>query len=279
MQFCIVTGISGAGKSQAVACLEDLGFFCVDNLPVALLPEFSELCRASRLSRVALGIDAREGVFLKGLRNALTSLKRDGIRPHLLFLDAKDSVILRRYAETRRKHPLGRNPAEGLQRERRMMRELKAASDKILDTTNMTRGGLKHAISALFSAPGTDKLTVSVVSFGYKHGLPLDADLVMDVRFLPNPNDEPRLRMLSGKSPKVSGHVLKSPLTRTFLRRYCNFLEYLLPKFQAEGKSYLTVAVGCTGGRHRSVVIAERLSNFFRQKGLAARVAHRDLNK
>lgn len=279
MQFCIVTGISGAGKSQAVACLEDLGFFCVDNLPVALLPEFSELCRTSHLSRVALGIDAREGVFLKGLRNALTSLKRDGIRPQLLFLDAKDSVILQRYAETRRKHPLGRNPSEGLRRERKMMRELKATSDRILDTTTLTRGGLKRAIASLFSAPGTGKLTVSIISFGYKHGLPLDADMVMDVRFLPNPNYEPRLKMLSGKSPKVSRFVLKHPLTRTFLRRWLNFLEYLTPKFQAEGKSYLTVAVGCTGGRHRSVVIAERLADFFRRKGLLTRVVHRDLNK
>jgi UPF0042 nucleotide-binding protein len=282
MEFLIITGLSGAGKSLATHTLEDLGFFCVDNLPPALIPKFAEIIKESegRIRRVALVIDIRGGEFFDALGTALASLDASGIRFQIVFLDASDEILVRRYEETRRKHPLGGSVLDGIRAERRRLQPLKEHAHKIIDTSTLTATELKQELADSFlRGDGRRTLTVSVTTFGYKYGIPLDADLVFDVRFLPNPYYQEALRSLPGSSPEVREFMLGFEQTVEFQRRLHDMLGYLLPQFTAEGKSHLTVAVGCTGGKHRSVVIGEALAQFLSGAGYAVRVKHRDVRK
>ncbi len=282
IEFLIITGLSGAGKTQAMHTLEDLGFFCVDNLPPALIPKFAEIIKESlgRIRRVALVIDARGGEFFDTLGSALADLEASGIRYQIVFLDASDEILVRRFEETRRKHPLGDSILDGIRVERQRLQPLKEQADKIIDTSRLTATELKHELADTFLATdGRRALTVTITTFGYKYGIPIDADLVFDVRFLPNPYYVEGFRALPGNSPEVRAFVLGFEQTVEFQRRLHELLAYLLPQFTAEGKSHLTIAVGCTGGKHRSVVIGDDLARFLSEKGYAVRVKHRDVGK
>ena len=282
MEFLIITGLSGAGKSLAIQSLEDLGFFCVDNLPPALIPKFAEIIKESqgRIRRVALVIDIRGGEFFDALGAALANLDASGIRFQILFLDASDEILVRRFEETRRKHPLGGSVLDGIREERRRLQPLKERANRIIDTSTLTAREFKQELAdAFLRADGRRALTVNVISFGYKYGIPLDADLVFDVRFLPNPYYVEALRALPGSSPEVREFVLRSEQTVEFQRKLHDMLSFLLPQFTAEGKTHLTIAIGCTGGKHRSVVVAEDLARYLGVGGYTARVKHRDVKK
>jgi UPF0042 nucleotide-binding protein len=282
-RFVILTGLSGAGKSHAIRTLEDLGYFCVDNLPLALIPTFADLTAGSHreIRRAAVVVDIRGGKELSGFPAMYRRLKRRrDLRVALIFLEADERVLLRRFSETRRPHPLapGRSAAEGLHEERRQLRAIRALADRIVDTSRLSVHELRRAILGLArGAAPVAPLTVNVLSFGFKHGLPPDADLVFDVRFLPNPHFVPVLRPLTGLNPRVARYVTRTPAARRFLRLTTALLRFLLPEYIAEGKSYLTIAIGCTGGRHRSIAIAESLrKRLKRVPGVALRVRHRD---
>jgi UPF0042 nucleotide-binding protein len=282
VEFLIITGLSGAGKSLAIHSLEDLGFFCVDNLPPALVPTFAEIIRESqgRIRRVALVIDVRGGEFFDALGEALSALGAMGIRFQILFLDASDEVLVRRFEETRRKHPLGVSILDGIRAERKRLEPVKERAHKIIDTSTLSVREVKEELAEAFLQPdGERTLTVGVTTFGYKYGIPLDADLVFDVRFLPNPHYVESLRGRPGNSPEVREFVLRWDQTREFQRRLHDLVGYLLPQFTAEGKTHLTIAIGCTGGKHRSVVIGEDLARFLRTSGYAVRIKHRDVRK
>ncbi|HEX4836783.1 MAG TPA: RNase adapter RapZ [bacterium] len=282
VEFLIVTGLSGAGKTMATHSLEDLGFFCVDNLPPALLPKFAEIIRESqgRIRRVALVIDIRGGEFFNALDAALAALEAIGVPFQILFLDASDEVLVRRFEETRRKHPLGGSVLDGIRSERKRLQPVKERAHKIIDTTSLTVRDLKAELAEAFLTAGRERtLTVSVVSFGYKYGIPLDADLVFDVRFLPNPHYVEALRSLPGNSPAIREFVLRWDQTREFQQRLHDLVGYLLPQYTAEGKTHLTIAIGCTGGKHRSVVIGEDLARFLRSARFETRLKHRDVKK
>jgi UPF0042 nucleotide-binding protein len=281
--FTIVTGLSGAGRSEAARSLEDLGYFVVDNLPPTLLPKMAELAeRPGGPGRLAAVVDARGGVFFGELSKALEELQQKSIPYRIVYLEASDDDLVKRYEATRRRHPLA--PAdrvvEGIRKERLMMESLREEADLILDTTGLTPHDLRSKIRDAFadSAPEAG-LRVSVISFGYKHGTPRDADLVIDCRFLPNPHWVDELRPLPGTDDRVKTYVKGQQTYREFMRRLRALLGYMIPGFVAEGKSYLTVAIGCTGGRHRSVVIGDELAGFFRDKGLPVVVEHRDLDR
>jgi UPF0042 nucleotide-binding protein len=282
--FTIITGLSGAGRSEAAKALEDLGYFVVDNLPPALLPKLAELAArpGGPGGRVAVVVDARGGVFFGELSKALEDLDGVGIPYRILFLEASDEELVNRYEATRHRHPLA--PAdrvvEGIRKERLMMEGLRGEADLIIDTTGMGPHELRQRLREAFSdLPPEQGLQVSLVSFGFKYGTPRDADLVLDVRFLPNPHWVDELRPLPGTDPRVRTYVRGQQTYREFMRRLRALLGFMVPGFVAEGKSYLTVAVGCTGGRHRSVVVVEDLAAFFRDKGLSATVMHRDLDR
>ncbi len=283
MQFVIITGLSGAGKSTAVHVFEDMGYFCVDNLPPALVPRFAELVSRSRgrVDRVAVVMDIRSGEFFDEIEEALRTLDERHLPYRILFLDASDEVLVRRFKETRRKHPLA--PAgsvlEGIQAERRRLRALRERAHKIVDTSTLTPQALRAELQAEFGPGAEGALTITVLSFGYKHGLPMDADLVFDVRFLPNPHYLPELRPFPGTHPDVRAYVLSSPEAQTFRRQLLEMVSFLLPHFIREGKSHLVVAIGCTGGRHRSVVFAEELGGSLREQGYTVRIHHRDLDR
>ncbi len=284
IQFLIITGLSGAGKSNAMKVFEDLGFFCVDNLPPALLPKFAELCLQSdgRVRKAALAIDVRGGEFFDELFTALAQLEEMGFDSEILFLEAADDVLVRRFEETRRKHPLGQagGVLEGIRAERRRLQAVKEQADKIIDTSTLSVRDLREEILGSFVRGEHEKtLTVSVVSFGYKYGIPLDADLVFDVRFLPNPHYDEALRPLPGSSEEVRRFVLEQDATKEFMSRLTEMMVYLLPQFVAEGKAHLTVALGCTGGKHRSVVLGDELTRYLRGHGYKVRVRHRDVRK
>ncbi len=284
IQFLIITGLSGAGKSYAMKVFEDLGFFCVDNLPPALLPKFAELCLQSdgRVTKAALAIDVRGGEFFDDLFAALAQLEEMGFDYEILFLEAADDILVRRFEETRRKHPLGRagGVLEGIRAERRRLQAVKEQADKIIDTSTLTVRDLREEILGTFVRGEQEKtLTVIVVSFGYKFGIPLDADLVFDVRFLPNPHYDEALRPLPGSSEEVRRFVLGKDATREFMTRLTEMMDFLLPQFIAEGKAHLTVALGCTGGKHRSVVLGTELTRYLRHQGYKVRVRHRDVKK
>jgi RNase adapter protein RapZ len=279
----IITGLSGAGRSEAARCLEDLGYFVVDNLPPALLPKMAELgSRPGGPGRVAIVLDVRGGVFFGELSKALTQLADLSVPARILFLEASDQDLVNRYESTRRRHPLA--PAdrvvEGIRKERTMMEGLRGEADLIIDTSGLTPHELRDRIRDAFAeVPPEQSLQVSLVSFGYKYGAPRDADLVIDCRFLPNPHWVDDLRPLPGTDERVKTYVKGQQTYREFMRRLRSLLGFTLPGYLAEGKSYLTIAIGCTGGRHRSVVIAEDLAQFFRDNGLTPSVDHRDVDR
>ena len=281
-QLVILTGLSGSGKGSVLNTFEDLGFYCVDNLPVALIPKFAELYAEGQgeASRAALLVDAREGERIEELPGIFRQLKNK--HPvTLMFVEASDDALQRRFSETRRPHPLahGGSVLQGIREERKRMAPIRRLADIVIDTTKFNVHELRQLIIERFEKAGRRPLLVSVVSFGFRYGIPADADLVFDVRFLPNPHFVPRLRPYSGKDGRVARYIRSFPQTGEFLRRTESLLAYLIPHYIQEGKSYLTIAVGCTGGRHRSVALAEALRNALQRKGYSAKVVHRDLDK
>ncbi|NLK52162.1 MAG: RNase adapter RapZ [Syntrophomonadaceae bacterium] len=282
LQIVIITGLSGAGKSQAVHCMEDLGYYCVDNLPPGLLPKFIELCAQSegKITRVGLVIDIRGGRFFDSLFEALDALDQQGLEYEILFLEAADDILVRRYKESRRRHPLsplGRI-LESIALERQRLAELRGRANKVIDTSNLSVQELRKQINDLYGSRSTDsQLTLSITSFGYKYGIPMDADLVMDVRFLPNPYYVEDLRELSGLDEPVREFVLSQKETRSFLGQYIQLLQFLIPRYIGEGKTHLGIAIGCTGGRHRSVVLSTEISRILLETGYPSLVKHRDL--
>ncbi len=281
--FVIVTGMSGAGKSYAIKCLEDMGFYCVDNLPTTLIPTFADLVARSgqKIHRVALGVDIREGEYLPHLLDALGELRARGHTVEILFLEASDETLVRRYHETRRRHPLGgEHVHDAIRAERRTLAHMREIADRIVDTSALTVHRFKDLLIELYGTPRTRPgLAISLVSFGFKHGIPIDADLVFDVRFLPNPHFVEHLRPLDGRDARVREFILAHPESQELLKRLQELLGFLLPAYQREGKAYLTVAVGCTGGRHRSVAFVEELRAFMELQGFAPTVVHRDLDR
>jgi len=280
--FVIVTGLSGAGRSEAARCLEDLGYFVVDNLPPALIGKMAELAAGTGgPERVAIVADVRGGVFFSELSKGLEELKSLKIPYRILYLEASDGDLVNRFEATRRRHPLAAgNVADGIHREREMMEVLRGDADLIIDTSGLTPHELRDRVREAFSlAPPEAGLQVSIVSFGYKYGIPRDADLVLDVRFLPNPYWVQKLRALPGTDQRVRGYVHAQKPYGEFMKRLRALLEFTVPGYVAEGKSYLAIGVGCTGGRHRSVVVAEELGMFFMKKGMPVTVEHRDLHR
>lgn len=282
-QLVIITGMSGAGKTVAVQSFEDLGFFCVDNLPPALLPKFLELMKdpKNNIQKVALVMDLRGREFFDTLFEALDRLSReDGLNEHILFLDAENQSLVSRYKETRRSHPLAPDglPMEGIQQERLMLDELRGRAQQIIDTTTLKPRELRERILESYAEKTQQVFSVQVVSFGFKYGLPIDADLVFDVRFLPNPHYVEQMRPLTGLDEEVSKYVFKWTETNQFLEKLFDLLGYMLPQYKREGKSQLVIAIGCTGGQHRSVAIAEHIANHF-SRDYVAHVTHRDVDK
>jgi UPF0042 nucleotide-binding protein len=282
-RFIVITGMSGAGKSQAIRALEDLGFYCVDNLPITLIPAFADLTLSGEgdARRAAVVVDVREGRALTTFPAVFRRLKqRFGGAIRLVFLEAGDTPILRRFSETRRPHPLatGRSVAEAIGEERRVLQSIRRLADQILDTSSLNVHELRRRILAWVGGSGkATRMAVTVVSFGFRRGVPPEADLVFDVRFLPNPHFVAALRPWTGRNPRVARYVLRAASARRFLKLTAALLQFLLPQYVAEGKTYLTVAIGCTGGRHRSVAIAEALGQRLkRTKGVELRISHRD---
>jgi RNase adapter protein RapZ len=282
INLLIITGMSGAGKTVAVQSLEDLGFFCVDNLPPVLIPKFAELIEQSggRIKKVALVIDLRGREFFDTLSEALTKLEEmEYINHQILFLDASDQVLVQRYKETRRRHPLAPDglPLDGILAERKMLEELKGRANLSIDTSQLKLAQLKEKISYYFSTMHS-QMTVNIISFGFKYGIPIDADLVFDVRFLPNPHYIETLRPMTGLDDDVSDYVFQWEETKQFVERLTDFVKYTLPHYQREGKSQLVIGIGCTGGKHRSVSIAEFLGKTFKGD-YVTRVSHRDIER
>jgi UPF0042 nucleotide-binding protein len=281
-QLVILTGLSGSGKTTVLRAFEDMGFYCVDNLPVELIPIFAELHAAGEgdFARAALLVDAREGAQLAKLPALLKHLRRQ-YPIALVFIDAGEDALLRRYSETRRPHPLGKDLSvrESLSHERKLMEPIRKLADAVIDTSKFNVHELRHFITERFRNPEKRPMLVSLVSFGYRYGVPTDADLVFDVRFLPNPHFIPKLRKYTGQDPKVRQYIRSFPQTGEFLRRIESLLVYLIPHYIGEGKSYLTIAFGCTGGRHRSVMMAESVSAAFSKRGYSTKVVHRDIDK
>ena len=281
-QLVILTGLSGSGKSTVLKAFEDMGFYCVDNLPVELIPIFAELHSVGEgdFARAALLVDAREGAQLQKLPALLKHLRKD--HPiTLVFIDASDDALLRRYSETRRPHPLGKELSvrESLRHERDIMEPIRQLADVVIDSTHFNVHELRTFITERFKSPDKRPMLVGLVSFGYKYGVPSDSDLVFDVRFLPNPHFVPGLRRYTGKDPKVRKYIESFPQTGEFLRRIESLLVYLIPHYIHEGKSYLTIAIGCTGGKHRSVMLAEQLRKSLEKRGFSSKVTHRDIEK
>ncbi|MDQ2688115.1 MAG: RNase adapter RapZ [Armatimonadota bacterium] len=283
MQFVIITGISGAGKALAAKTFEDMAFTVVDNVPPVLLPELVAQSQGV-VSRLAAVVDARAGTFFAGLDPALKTLGAQGVKPTVLFLDATDEVLVQRFKETRRKHPLFNEQGgilESIERERSLLETLKEDADKVIDTSDLSANGLRGLLLAEF-AEETDKnqgLTITVTSFGFKYGLPLDADLVFDVRFLVNPYYVDDLRPCDGRDARVEKYVMRDPDTGLFLTKLYDLMDWSVPQYIKEGKAYLTVAIGCTGGRHRSVMVGEKLGAHLREQGYRVLVQHRDVGK
>jgi RNase adapter protein RapZ len=282
-ELVIITGMSGSGKASALKAFEDLGYYCVDNLPVELIPRFAELAlQSGEIPRTALVVDVREGAQLDRLPAMLKSIKRM-IPTRVIFLEANDPALLRRFSETRRPHPLGTDTSvrASLTAERRRLRPIRALADLVIDTSKFNVHELQAHLTDRFQkqAGGDRSILVSCVSFGYKHGVPEDADLVFDVRFLPNPHFVPEFRPLTGRHPRVAKYIRSFPQTQEFISRISELLVYLLPHYIHEGKSYLTISFGCTGGQHRSVMIAEDVSKRLRKAGYKVKVVHRDSPK
>ncbi len=283
-QVVILTGVSGSGKSTALRALEDVGFYCVDNLPVVFLEKLLELSghTAGEVSRIALVVDAREPRFLSDAPQAIEQVRQKGNDVQVLFLDASDESLVRRYSETRRRHPLageGGTVPDGIATERRALADLKALADEVIDTTTLNVHELKRLVTRRFAAGDGARLGITLVSFGFRFGIPTHADMVLDVRFLPNPFFIPELKPHPGTDPRVAGYVLGQPDAKAFLERLTDMLGFLLPRYRAEGKSYLTIAVGCTGGKHRSVALAASLAERLEAGGQPVRLWHRDVEK
>lgn len=282
-ELVIITGMSGSGKASALKAFEDLGYYCVDNLPVELIPRFAELAlQSSEIPRTALVVDVREGAQLEKLPAILKSVRRM-IPTRVAFFEASDPVLLRRFSETRRPHPLGTETTvrASLQAERKHLRAIRVLADIVIDTSKFNVHELRaHLIDRFTQTSGSERsILVSCVSFGFKHGVPDDADLVFDVRFLPNPHFVPEFRPLTGRSPQVAKYIRSFPQTREFISRISDLLVYLLPHYVHEGKSYLTISFGCTGGQHRSVMIAEDVAKSLKKAGYKVKVVHRDSPK
>ena len=278
----IISGLSGSGKSTAIKALEDVGYFCVDNLPVVLLPKFLELRTGSEseISKLALVMDIREKGFLSSYSDILDKLRNQGYQFEILFLEASEEILLRRYSQTRMQHPLakGKSLLEAIRDEEKQLKGLKQIANKVIDTSHYNVHELKTVILGyVLKVVHTGHLEVHVLSFGYKYGVPYDADLVIDVRFLPNPYFVPELRGLDGTAPGVRTFVKKWDETNIFLKKYLDLLDYLVPLYNKEGKSHLTVAVGCTGGRHRSIVIADEIFQHLKKKIDRINLVHRDI--
>ena len=283
-EIVVITGLSGSGKSLATRAFEDMGYFCVDNLPVALIPVFADLCaRRPDLRRAALVVDVREGTFLGEFPAIFDALRRtQGLRARLLFFEADDEALIRRFSETRRPHPLGSGGSleEGIRREREMLEPLRVRADLIIDSSRFNVHELRRYIQDHFAPQtGAQPIGMAIVSFGYKHGVPAESDLLFDTRFLPNPFFVDGLRGRSGLDPEVRDYLEAIPEYREFRARIVDLVAFLIPRYIREGKSYLTVAMGCTGGRHRSVAMAETVSGALRTLGYSVKASHRDLEK
>lgn len=286
VDIVVVTGMSGSGKSSAIAALEDEGYYCIDNLPTALVSRFVELCAGSSdlagLSRVALGLDLRDSSYVEKWPQVRRRIEATGHNVFVIFLDASDEVLLRRFSETRRAHPLAHNRdlPEAIHAERSMLEPLKERTSLVIDTSDMTIHELKRRVREVVTGHANAQgPTITVKSFGFKYGIAADADMVLDVRFLPNPHFVETLRPLTGTDHAVADYVLQRQETQAYLKHVRGLFEFLLPLYEAEGRSYLTVGIGCTGGRHRSVTLAEALGDFLRERGHAVIVRHRDIDR
>jgi len=281
MDLVIVSGLSGSGKSTAINILEDLGYYCVDNLPPQLISTFLTLCRKSstKIEKVALGIDIREGEFLNKIHDEVKILKKSGNKIEYLFLDASDQTLIKRYKESRRIHPLAPkgDVPEGIKKERQALKKIRGDSAHVIDTSKLSVHQLKQIIKDIFGKSQKEKLILNFSSFGYKFGIPNDPDIMIDVRFLPNPHFNEKIKKFNGLDQKIKKFVLNGSESMVFLDKLIDFLDFLFDKYILEGKSYLTVAIGCTGGKHRSVVIVEELGKRF--KKLNPNISHRDINK
>ena len=283
-RLVIVSGLSGSGKTHALKCFEDLGFFCVDNLPPPLLPVFTDLCVQSStgIKTVAVGIDIRERDFLRDFLSVSERMKKEGCQVELIFLEAKDEVLIRRFSETRRPHPLAKNRPilEGIQQERDELAGLKQRADRIIDTSNFTTQQLKDVVVQYYIDHGESrKPSISIISFGYKNGIPYEIDLLFDVRFLQNPNFVAELKPLSGEDQAIQEYVFKKTGAEKFIEQVKSFLAFLVPYYEKEGRPYLTIAIGCTGGRHRSVAIACRLYDDLKAARYDVVLRHRDIHR
>ncbi len=285
LRFVIVTGMSGAGKTQAIQSFEDLGYFCIDNLPPALISKCAELCTYNqKVENVAVVMDIRGGEFFQDLVKELANLENMGIDYEMLFLEGTTEVMVRRYKESRRRHPLvsqdGGRIIEAIEKERTMLEELRGMANKIIDTSDRSNQDLKKYILANFGTQTQNEtIAITVLSFGYKYGIPLDADLVFDVRFLPNPHYVPSLKPLTGLTEEIQEYVLKWPTTVKFKEKFFDLIQFLIPHYIKEGKTHLTIAIGCTGGKHRSVTITEKLAEVIQNLNYKVLVDHRDIHK
>lgn len=285
MEFIIVTGLSGSGKSGAINVLEDIGFYCIDNMPPQLIPKFAEICLQSegRISRVAIGADIRGGELFFHLADNLAELREHGMSIKILFLDADDEVLIKRYKETRRKHPLDElangNIAKAVEAERELLNPIKESADYYVDTSFLSTSQLKERVQSLFLENLSDSMIIHCMSFGFKYGVPNEADLMFDVRCLPNPFYVPELKKKTGLDPEVREFVMKHEQAITLKDKLDDLVSFLLPLYRFEGKSQLVIAFGCTGGKHRSVTFAENMFQFLTERGHKVRITHRDVNK
>lgn len=285
MRFVIVTGLSGAGKTEATRSLEDLGYFCVDNLPPKLICKFAEACQQSdgKIDKIALVMDIRGGIFFDDLFETLHSLKENELKYEILFLEASDDILVKRFKESRRSHPLAPDGRviNGIEEERKKLREIKDRADNIIDTSKYAIRDLREKLNLLYGSGTTTErpLSITVVSFGFKYGIPMDSDLVFDVRFLPNPFYIPELKPFSGNDEPVKKYVLEKDETKEFMSKIEDMLKFLIPNYVKEGKRQLIVSIGCTGGRHRSVAIANAIYETLNNDGFKATIEHRDVNE
>jgi RNase adapter protein RapZ len=282
--FIIITGLSGAGKTTALKCLEDLNFFCVDNLPPQLVAKFGQLCITSGFDQVAMAVDDSQESFKKELKLAISTLMELDYKVQMIFLDAPDEILVRRFSTNYHKHPLastGVRILDGIRMERRMLREIRGQADRIIDTGDMTLRQLKEEITRMFFRweDGTPPITITILSFGYKFGIPRDADMVFDARILPNPFYDPNLQPLDGRTELIQNYVFQDDTGKEFMSKLTDIMDFLLPNYIAKGKSHLTVAIGCTGGRHRSVALSSNLAKFLKDKNYRVFQEHRDLSR
>lgn len=282
-RIIIVTGMSGSGKTQACRCLEDLGYFCVDNLPPVFIPKFVELCShaSSHVNKVVFVVDTRSREFFDNLVQILEDMDKKNLDYEMLFMDASDDAIIRRYKETRRRHPMAPSTriSDGVAKERARLETVRGKATYLIDTSNLSKAELRDKIKLLFGKTESSSMNISILSFGFKYGMPMDADIVLDVRFLPNPFYIENLRHKSGSVAEVAEYIAEKPVTQEFLKRLDNFIEFLIPQYVKEGKSQLVIAVGCTGGMHRSVFTAKHIFDLISSNGYTANLEHRDLMK